>query len=326
MHEAPIEQPPSPREIYVGVSMSKPERRELPSGDHMVFFTHVGIPKPESRPDIGDEPINEDGIVFHQNRFFVCDGIGGEDDGALATKIFCETVGRSLQENKEQNSLSAVIADGAKAIHTSKEFYDVAGLCYLGAEITKNPNGNKTISGYYVGDVRLCIIRNAFVHEATEDQGPKTWKKRNVIDTHLTHGLEKAHQPKFFSFPLQPGDIIIICTDGVTDNFDAKTDPDDSKIDENANASIPEKDAVIGNNAIAPFFFDTPEEPRNLQQAVSDLMKETLHRMRAYTTNVEIETEKEKASKVAHRLAIAATQKKMTYKPDNVTVVAIEVV
>lgn len=168
--------------------------------------------------------------------FLVCDGVGGSEKGEIASKMVCETFSQSLLSRTESNP--------------QKDFFEKAVLdaeAAMSAHIKKLPscNGMKTTLTYlwlraegayigWVGDSRIYHFRNGKIIYRSEDHSlVNEMVKRGEITEEeaqwhphsnlILRAVAGQHEPTELDLlqisDIQPGDIFMLCTDGVTENL-----------------------------------------------------------------------------------------------------------
>lgn len=183
---------------------------------------------------------NEDrfaGEVFDQEIGYavVCDGMGGVEGGSLAAGIACEEIRRmlesSLRPRMEERSISLLLNS---AISNANEMvYEKArqsGNEYRGMGTTLClalfHSGTATIAN--VGDSRCYLLREGELRQLTTDHtvvqamvesGALTEEEaadhpeRHLITRAV--GVEKTVTPDYLNLPMQEGDTLLLCTDGL---------------------------------------------------------------------------------------------------------------
>lgn len=189
-------------------------------------FTHTGMRRLQNqdsflnRPDLG--------------LFIVADGMGGHRGGEIASGLAIQTIMTHFEKN------SAKI----DTLESAMQKIDDA-LVSANAEIQKRGEIEPELKGmgttasvlYFtdqyatlgqVGDSRMYLIQNDKIWQLTKDhslvqeklraglitrQQIKTDKNRNVITRSV--GYEANLSPDLFWFQTKPGDIFVICSDGL---------------------------------------------------------------------------------------------------------------
>lgn len=160
----------------------------------------------------------------------VCDGVGGEKSGEIASHI-------SVTRLMGINYSSAInLVDNVRSLHKEVKEYGLNNpesanlqttLCCLG--IDENDN----LLCVNIGDSRLYIYQNGVAKQITKDhtyvqmlfeqgkiteQELKEHPQKNIITSSLGNPLDEPIID-VFNIPqkLSPGDVIFICSDGISD-------------------------------------------------------------------------------------------------------------
>ncbi len=198
---------------------------------------------------------NEDSLYYSEakNFFIVCDGMGGHEKGALASKIGCETL-RDLLFAKDTTMglvIKNTIFDVAKAGHgVNSELPHsaqkiIAGIRLANRRILANCFGSKRmqgmgttlVAGYFhqghiiiahVGDSRLYRLRrdvltclttdHSWLNELLEDKeisekDAEHFKKKNVLTRAL--GISATVKIDLQIDCVEPDDLYLACSDGL---------------------------------------------------------------------------------------------------------------
>jgi protein phosphatase len=192
-------------------------------------------------------PSNEDHFGFDETHgvFVVCDGMGGHAAGEVASRIAVETVLAFFRERKLGPDDNAYLGDaplGARLLAEAVKQANDAILNY--AEEHKNTSGMGTTlvaarfsDGMFsianVGDSRIYLFREGQLLQLTEDHSlvmeqvrrgmitieqAKKSSAQNIITRAL--GTDESTLPDLGEFPAQPGDILLLTTDGVLRHVD----------------------------------------------------------------------------------------------------------
>lgn len=169
---------------------------------------------------------------------FVCDGMGGQNAGEVASGIVKNLFYEKIIENLKNNFLS--IKDVEKIIMD----------CYLFANsvVFEKSNANEKFKGmgttcvsvfifednlmvFSVGDSRAYLFSNDVLKQLTVDHSyvqtlvdcgeitkeqAKTHPRKNEITKAV--GISKYIEIDFKNIPLNKGDIVLLCTDGLTNS------------------------------------------------------------------------------------------------------------
>lgn len=195
--------------------------------------TDIGLVRTENQDSVWGEKLTE-GVCAA----VLCDGMGGESEGGLASKIAVDVVSKRIKENfnemMNRNSvrnllITSVIAansfvwDTARArVHQVMGTTCVAAIVFGGTAYIVNVGDSRAYHLFSQGDDE-CIrqITKDHTHvqdlldrgEITEDK-IKTHPERHKITRAI--GAEESVTPDYFEMPLEPGDRILMCSDGLS--------------------------------------------------------------------------------------------------------------
>jgi protein phosphatase len=162
----------------------------------------------------------------------VADGLGGHDDGEIASHIAVEALVHTLFEiEQEELSISDKLSFAVQAAHKFIGRYigSVPGSRSMSSTLTAMHIGPDEITIAQVGDSRAYLFSNGRLMQLTEDQtlvhmmlkkGLLTEKEaenhpdRNVILQALGQG--RSITPDVQSFPLHHGSCLLLCSDGLS--------------------------------------------------------------------------------------------------------------
>ena len=193
----------------------------------VISRTHVGLVREN----------NEDALLVREPSLFaVADGMGGYAAGEIASrstiKAF-EPATHSLRHEQEEQNIRKVMLEAFDKANTHVYKMAVSNESYSGMGTTMTalylPGDGH---GYccHVGDSRLYLFRNDKLEQLTHDhtlvadlkeQGKITDEEafvhpqRNILLQAL--GVEETVNADFFSFRLQEGDRLLLCSDGLSD-------------------------------------------------------------------------------------------------------------
>lgn len=188
---------------------------------------------------------NEDSIFVlpEQRLYIVADGVGGHNSGELASRMSVGYMAQYMALNplnkvKSKAALKRYFQDcfsGANELVYNKARYEKANrgmattalVCYLRADECYVVN---------VGDSRAYLVRDGVMRQLTEDHTlVNDMIKSGMIspeealqhpDRHMITraiGGEPTIEPDFYRFKTYPGDLIIMCTDGLYAEVGADT-------------------------------------------------------------------------------------------------------
>ena len=194
--------------------------------------------------DIGEKRrINQDYVFCEVNAignlpnlFIVADGMGGHNAGDYASR-FCVEFFTEHIKNSDITSPIALIEEAItvtndKLYEKSKQQADYEGMgtTFVAATICDN-----VMYVANIGDSRLYVISNEII-QITEDHSlvqamvktgeldkdeAKSHPNKNIITRAL--GTNETAQPDFFEVELDEGDIVLLCSDGLTNMLNDET-------------------------------------------------------------------------------------------------------
>ncbi len=178
----------------------------------------------------GKREINEDCIKFESGKFYiVCDGLGGNGNGQIASKLVAERVKKSLINLK---SISEAVEDAEKVLSSYKKknpFTEYMATTIAVAEILDNG-----ILVSWAGDSRVYQFRDGKITFKTTDH---TWIANAVKEcvlsplealfhpraNELTKSIKDASKPlkleQVLIEDIKHNDYFLICSDGVIESL-----------------------------------------------------------------------------------------------------------
>jgi PPM family protein phosphatase len=171
---------------------------------------------------------NEDSLLARSPLFVVADGMGGAQAGEVASRIAIESFQPGLQDasEPEQALASLALAANARIHELSHSNAEHAGM---GTTLTAVYVGEQEVAIAHVGDSRAYCLRDGQLLRLTDDhslvdelmrQGRLTPEEavehpqRSVITRAL--GPEGMVEVDTRSFRGRPGDVYLLCSDGLT--------------------------------------------------------------------------------------------------------------
>ena len=162
----------------------------------------------------------------------VCDGMGGAKAGNVASRMGVERFTDYLcpgLETVEQAELSAPLA----VREANRAIYDLAYAIPeyegMGTTLVAAVTDGLRLTVANVGDSRCYLIRDGSIHQLTKDHSvvedmvdrgeierADAWKhpRRNYITRAL--GAEEQVECDLFFLELDPGDVLLLCSDGLS--------------------------------------------------------------------------------------------------------------
>jgi serine/threonine protein phosphatase PrpC len=176
---------------------------------------------------------NEDSLFSRSPLFVVADGMGGAQAGEVASKAAAEAFAAELPEAPPERVLRDRIEAANRAIHDHAR-RDPA-LAGMGTTITAaivDPESEEVAIGH-VGDSRAYRLRGGSFERLTRDHSlveemrrkgqlteaqAEDHPQRSIITRAL--GPEPDVEVDLQTVPAQPGDVFLICSDGLTTMLD----------------------------------------------------------------------------------------------------------
>ena len=163
------------------------------------------------------------------NLLVVADGMGGHKAGDFASRYTVETleeeIKHSLKESPEEAILSAIQTANHKLIQTAETDIKLDGM---GTTLVVATVIDHTLYFANVGDSRLYLLNqeirqlsrdHSLVEEMVRLGGIKEEEARNHPDKNIITraiGVKDIVEPDFYEFNLKRGDIILMCSDGLS--------------------------------------------------------------------------------------------------------------
>jgi PPM family protein phosphatase len=180
-------------------------------------------------------PSNEDayGFSVEYGIYVVCDGMGGAAAGEIASSLAVEEMMRRLTGDGRDNSAPLEEAVGQAIAAANQVIYSRAQnnfqISGMGTTLVGLATEGSRALAFNVGDSRCYRLRNRHLeqisldHSLVQEQvrlGRMTSAEaqrspmRNVITRAL--GTQKSVTPDLFELAAEPGDLFLLCTDGLT--------------------------------------------------------------------------------------------------------------
>lgn len=173
---------------------------------------------------------NEDSCFARAPLFVVADGMGGAQAGEVASRLAVEAFEPGLDE---EGDTSAEAALSARIRLANERIHDLAqsdrARQGMGTTITAAVVGEHDVAVAHVGDSRAYRLRHGAFERLTDDhslveelqrQGKLTAEEathhpqRSIITRAL--GPEPAVEVDSATWPAEPGDVFLLCSDGLT--------------------------------------------------------------------------------------------------------------
>lgn len=219
-----------------------------------------------AKTDVGKKrKINQDFIYSSllpvgnlPNLFIVADGMGGHKAGDLASRLAVETLVEEIQLNAEHDLVEvvteAISAANQILFQKAKESENLKGM---GTTLVISVIKDSYIYTANVGDSRLYLIGGEMT-QITEDHSlveemvrigeikkeeARKHPDRNIITRAI--GVNAKVEPDVFHTPIAEGDLILMCTDGLTNMIE----DDEIKAILKSGRDLPEKVEMLVHQA-----------------------------------------------------------------------------
>ena len=213
--------------------MSLPNPPNTSAPVRIATRTDVGLRRMQNEDSLGTLPLpNGHALV-------VCDGMGGHEGGAEASNIAVTAFLSELSNAAPSVADAAAMEQGVKI--ANQEIFQAArkrgegvvmGTTWVGGIIAARGTGagetSLTLSVVNVGDSRAYLFRDQRLQQITKDHShvahllsigaitpaqAANFPGRNVVTRAL--GSEPSVRPDLFQLPLQRGDLLLLCSDGL---------------------------------------------------------------------------------------------------------------
>lgn len=182
------------------------------------------------RTDVGmQRQANEDNFIARSPLFVVADGMGGAQAGEVASQTAVEVFKHGLPDGVPEATLQQMIGVANRNIHD--QAHADSSLSGMGTTITAafvNSEREEVVVGH-VGDSRAYRLRNGILQRLTRDHSlveemrrrgqiteeqAEDHPQRSIITRAL--GPEPEVEVDIQAVPAEPGDIFLLCSDGLT--------------------------------------------------------------------------------------------------------------
>ncbi len=183
-----------------------------------------------SRSDTGRQrSANEDSLFLRAPVFVVADGMGGAQAGEVASKLAAESFDRELPAAPPERVLTETIEAANRRIHErARTDPELTGMGTTTTAMIVDLESEEVAIGH-VGDSRAYRLRGGKFERLTRDHSlveemrrkgqltdaqAEDHPQRSIITRAL--GPEPEVKVDVQTVPVQPGDVFLICSDGLT--------------------------------------------------------------------------------------------------------------
>ena len=164
------------------------------------------------------------------NLFIVADGMGGHRGGGYASRLAVETILEQIRQS-QADSPAEILVDAIRHANecirqTAAEDEQLSGM---GTTVVAATCADRQLQVANVGDSRLYIADDVGIRQITEDHSlvqemvrmgeisqeeARNHPDKNIITRAL--GAEKTVDVDFFDLKLEPGNVVLMCSDGLS--------------------------------------------------------------------------------------------------------------
>jgi serine/threonine protein phosphatase PrpC len=179
---------------------------------------------------------NEDHYFIDEarNLFVVCDGMGGHKGGDVASQLAVDTIQRCML-NTETDELSTALHQAVEKVNQAvyEKGKSDQSLYEMGTTLTAAVINDGKIFVAHVGDSSLFLLKAGKLIKITRDHtlaeqmlNDGLLKPEDMQSNGYNHvltravGVENQVEVDIYQEEIQPGDWILLCTDGLTDLVD----------------------------------------------------------------------------------------------------------
>lgn len=147
--------------------------------------------------------------------FVVCDGMGGHAMGEVASQVVCEAIcnywQQSLFDNGIENVLKEAFKEASKALDAKA---DVLKHVEMGTTMVLAAIDGNHLTIAHAGDSRAYLLQNGKATFQSQDHVDHSVWGDFINRSFFSYQRDKA-DVEMHQFELEPGDRILLCTDGV---------------------------------------------------------------------------------------------------------------
>jgi len=201
-----------------------------------------GTASGQTHEGVGYKDKNEDAIVQGGNWAAVVDGMGGHGRGDKASEIASKALAHYLDAHRSDPDPKKVMRDAliyaGDAVNATPYGKKGSGAVAVVHMVVTNPDGTQKIIIGHVGDAGALIVgKDGRIKYQTSDQGPAGMMMQMDIDKGKSHddaetgkranpianivgaclGAGRDADPIVREFPLEPGDRVVMYSDGIGD-------------------------------------------------------------------------------------------------------------
>ncbi|MCM1101227.1 MAG: Stp1/IreP family PP2C-type Ser/Thr phosphatase [Clostridium sp.] len=176
---------------------------------------------------------SEEAVGNLPNLFIVADGMGGHNGGDYASKLTVETMIAKIADSPEKNPVK-ILGDAISAANViiRKQAAEIPDMEGMGTTVVAASWFDGYLQVANVGDSRLYVVGrrirqitrdHSLVEEMVRRGTISSAEARNHPDKNIITraiGACETVEPDYFTVDMEPGDLVLMCTDGLTNMLD----------------------------------------------------------------------------------------------------------
>jgi len=183
--------------------------------------------------------LNEDMVFVDSTLAVVADGMGGHAAGEVAAALAIEAVERGFQQDSTVEGLNRAIEEANRVVIADARAHPERagmGTTLIAVGLTHDSSGTVFPTLFNVGDSRAYQLRDGALRQLSEDHSvAEEWVRmgRLTPDEALTHprrhqltralGIEGELDIDVLTIAALPGDRLLICSDGLSNELPVET-------------------------------------------------------------------------------------------------------
>jgi serine/threonine protein phosphatase PrpC len=201
-------------------------------GVEVASLTDVGLLRTNNEDSfLYWEPDSEDAFARKGRLAIVADGMGGYEGGQEASRIAVETV-QHLYDTAFEGDPQQALVDAFDAAHAKIQVYGLEHPEFsgMGTTCTALAIVDHHLYFAHVGDSRLYLVRDGSASKLTRDhsyvgrlveaglvrpEDAESHPQRHILTAALGSGQDVIPDIAQHAIPIQTGDILILCSDGL---------------------------------------------------------------------------------------------------------------
>jgi protein phosphatase len=227
---------------------------------------------------------NEDAYVCEPPLFAVADGMGGAQAGQLASRLAASALSEAAggRQGSGEERVVELIREANRRVHERASADEAASG--MGTTVTLAIVENGTVAIGHVGDSRAYLVREGKLEQLTQDHSlvaelvrsgrlspeeADTHPQRSVITRAL--GPDPDVDIDTFSVEARPGDLFLLCSDGLTtmvgdDEIVSLVNEHRNDLEAAASALVKAANRSGGEDNITVVFFEIAGVEEELEQ------------------------------------------------------------